>query len=156
MSTDTRADQFEFAIKNGTLDISENAYMKYILSINGSFPEGTTEELKENIKNKGYKVDGNKYSFNKEYDKAAISELVKKMRINPDAANDNSPDAITYKAINDGITAGLNLNNSSAPASCKTNEGKTKYMWTRNFRYSSSSSSAPEGTGTYTYYLAKK
>lgn len=152
----TRSDQFEFAMKGGRVEDSENGLQKYMLSINGILPDGVSEAQKESYKTLGYTIKDNKYSFTKEYDKMGISELYKKVMSNP-SMESNNPEYIAYRAIMSGMVAGNNLNNRTAPSGCKTNEGKTKYMWTETKRYyNTPSSSTSVQTGTTTSYLAKK
>lgn len=66
------AEQVEYTITKGKWDASKAT--TYIDSIVGTIPAGTTDEVKEAYKAMGYKIEGDKGSFYKEYDILALTE----------------------------------------------------------------------------------
>ena len=145
---------FEFSLKNGQVDTS--ADKKFISSQSGTMPEGTPQASIDAAKAQGYKIDGNKYTYTKEYDNDAITKLFQKYAATTTLTSGRNadPDALAYNRITSAIYKANNMNNSTAPSGCKTNAEKTKYMWERG--YTSYTSSGTTLQGKSTYYLAKK
>lgn len=153
---DANSEHFEFTLKNGKVDTSADADKKYITSTSGTLPANADEATIAAAKAQGYTIDGNKYTYTKEYDKAAINKLFEKAAANPSATSGKvtDPDMVAYIKIKSAIEKANYMNNSSTPTGCKTNAEKTKYLWTKEYTTYSTSGTTAKGTGTY--YLIKK
>ena len=153
--TSSTSDHFEFVFKNGQVDTS--ADMKYITNTSGTLPEGISQaEIDAAVKDLGYKIDGNKYSYSKEYNKEAILKIIQKMTADPSLMNGKNRDQETLsgRKIINAMTYANTLNGKTAPAGCKTNAEKTKYMWKNE--HTNTNSSGTTTKLTTTSYLSKK
>ena len=136
-------EHYEFVIKNGKLDYESD--MKYITTGSGTIPEGTSQAQIDAVKKVGYNIDGNKYSYTKEYDKDAILKLLQKMSSSSSSTSSNNSDPELMYAMKIMVAVGNanSMNGKNTPRGCKTNAEKTKYWWKSEY-----TNTTPTGTTT--------
>lgn len=113
---ETGAGELTFSAANGSLDATKDFTFKF--SQKGTIPAGTTEAEIEEAKADGYTVDGDKYSFYKEFDAKSLTEY---MSENPDDDITDCAEMMLMIVMNPSVSA-----NSSVPI--KTNSDKTKFF----------------------------
>ena len=130
--------------------------MKYITTGSGTIPEGTSQAQIDAVKKLGYNIDGNKYSYTKEYDKDAILKLLQKVSSSSSStsSNNSDPELMYAMKIMKAVGNANSMNGKNTPRGCKTNAEKTKYWW--KSEYTNTTPTGTTTTGSKTCFLSKK
>ncbi|WP_338369441.1 hypothetical protein [Treponema bryantii] len=67
--------QLNFSYKNGQIDKTDKGIYNFSITISGTLPNDTSEELKTKLKKLGWLIEENNYSISKYYDKAQLATL---------------------------------------------------------------------------------
>ena len=133
-SDDYSVSEVNFKVTNNNPDLTVDHTVKF--EANGTFPANFTEQQKETYKQNDIEINGDKYSYSKEFNKADIEAL---------------DDTSLFKPIIDRLlTYSVSPLNGSSVI-CKTNSDKTKFF------YKSVLPTYPGSTSNYkmSVYLAK-
>lgn len=127
--------QLTYPFKNGQPNSAAESGHLFITAENGLLPDGTSQATIDAMKSSGYTIDGNKYSYVRQYNSDEINQLYSsvtaKMQADPDLLNKDIFDVevIDYLYLSKIIVELSALPYQQNLKGVKTNSENTKYFW---------------------------